>query len=510
VKVSNNYNWYFAQVPTTANGYAGFGQTTTANSTGLINGDGWYEFNTSGYLPAVDVDLPRFYWLYRNALLNTCSIWTTMCGWSYYYFGMGGEMGMDFDPCSSKLPFKNNQPWSNTTTGLTSPYPVNQFFGGARDLIASADKTWFSMNWLGELYQDKDYPTWHSTGNLPIVTGGSVQYWRAQHNADFGANFGFDRSATAGQNACGSFYNGGDSSTHIFDTDGPNAQDGYSTLISSDVQSVFSWSFENPQPSNRPFTISATASPGTGGSKNEPPEWTDATYSNIRTNLSIPTAGSLSVPGGFTNGSRVYYTTSYSGGYPWAASAMVEMTLATSTSACCFISANGLDRQSSVGTYETGGFIVCNMIRCFLDGGLYSAPAHIPQLPYINITSPKTTSVFVNGTSSIQVGWTNQWLRWDGKPYTSDYPSSTYTGETTPLVYNLKYTDGNNWYFCDDGSTAIEGKYDSTHACPSNPWPWTLPGGIQPGLDYILVVEAYRRDYTLHYSYDSVQFRINK
>jgi hypothetical protein len=93
VKAANGYNWYFTQVPAA---YSGFSQTAA----------GWGTYNC-------DIDVPRFYQIYRSGLLKTSAIWTAMNGCSYFYYGLGGEFGGNQYPSAKGIPFIQT-PWSTT------------------------------------------------------------------------------------------------------------------------------------------------------------------------------------------------------------------------------------------------------------------------------------------------------------------------------------------------------------------------------------------------------------
>ena len=475
VKLADRYNWYFTDINDTWSSYMGFGKTT----------NGWSGGNNNGGL--CDMDIPRYFATYRNGLLATQSIWTAMNGWSYYYVGFGGEFGMDKSPFTNSLYF-TNLPWS--ATGNNSAVNIDEIYNGTQRLIASTDKTWFAKNWIGELYSDDDYSSWQSTGNVPTGVG---NYWRAKHKTDFPAFFNFNRSVNTNALGCSSFYNGSSGSGVFCHEGAPNGTLGTITSLGLDVSAIFNITLLTNISATRPFNLNNT---GVG----TPPEWNDATYSGVRTTISIPQVPPLPA----TGTSRVYYTSGFNSSTD-NASAVVKTVLGSST---CYVSANGLDTQTNFGTIEMGEFIIMGMIRAFLDGGLYTGQDHIPQLPYVQITSPKLTDTFKT-SSNITIAWTASWLRWDGQKYTSDY-SAAYT-ESTTLVYNVKYYDGTNWRFCEDGTIAQDGVYDSNspHSENGPSCTWSL-SGLSSGASYILRVEAYRQGYlNKHYGYDEVQFRVS-
>ncbi len=473
VKQTSRYNWWFTSIPNTQFSYSSFSYTT------------------NGWNGNCDMDIPRYFQIYRQGLLATESIWTTMNGFSYYYVGMGGEFGMDKDPFygappTGSLPFIN-QPW-NTVTDNSLTH-IDEILNGPVRLIASTDLTWFAKNWIGELYQDQDYATWTSTGNVPTGPG---NYWRTTHTtAPFNNYFNFNRSVNTGSQGCESFYNGqtAGNGSGTYGHDFADGSNGDITALGLDMSTVFSQPLITPISAPRPFNLN-------NSNNGMPPEWNNSIYSGMRTTISIPTVPATGV-------SRVYYTSEYSSSDN--ASAVVQMVLGSST---CYVSANGLSTQSNFGTIQMGGYIVMNMIRSFLDAGLYTGQSHIPQLPYVQITNPLVTSSFNNATTSIPITWTISWLRWDGNLYTVDYTAGY--SESTTMVYNVKYFDGANWRFCSDGTIAQEGIYDSAHSLSTTSYTWNNLSGLTKGVSYILCVEAYRQNYPLHYGYDQVQFSISQ
>jgi len=436
------------------------------------------------------VDIPRMFQLYRTGLMKSGGIWSTMNGFSYYYFGMGGEFGSDMEPLPNAITYVKT-PWSTSgETTVTGVDEIIESHGSAtvatNRLVAKTDNTWASKYWLGELFPDEQYSVWKSSGNLPTGTG---NFYRATWSTSFGSAAGgqyysrnrYTRTQALG---CSAFFNGKPASqTGPFKHYSTSAS-GTLTTLGTNLSSLFNFPLITPVTTPRPFTLNYTT--------DFPPEWSDTTYSSQRTVTSVPTVGSTA---------RVFYESSYSAS-TYDASSVVKVQSSTGTA---YFIISGLGTQSDFGTAQLAKYTVLAMLRTFNDGGMYTGTDKITQIPTIKISSPSVTDMFVN-PSTATIRWSYSWLRWDQTAYTEEY-SSTYT-DTAQLVYNIKYSADNGregtWKFASDGTKAKEGVYDSAHALysPTAEYVWnisTLPRG-----SYIIRVEAFRQGIPLHYSYSQV------
>ena len=477
------YNWYFTSIPNGTN-YNGFNQTT----------NGWGT-------EANDVDVPRYYQIFRNALMNTQAIWSTMNGFSYYYYGMGGEFGGDTAPFQNGVTYAQ-KPWvSNSTTPKTVDEILTQTWASANiknaRIIMNTAKTWYAKNWLGELYPDSQYTTWKNTGNLPTGTG---NFYREAYNS---ANLTSAPNAwngptrklgtsTAGE-GCASFLNGISSGSKFFQHDsGPNnTQNATIQQLGVNLQPIFTIPLASPVSCTRPWCIDYS------GSNSKPTEWANSAYSGQRTTLAIPniTTGGTSVPRNF------YQSDDSNSGGTWQGSGVVQQSLSNKNA---YYVISGLAIQANLGSQELGEIAIMEMLRTYMDGGLYGGSSHITQLPLVTLTAPKPTDQLITPTS-IGVTWTSAWQRWGANPYTEEYAPITYTADNSVTInYNLKYSNnsGNSWYFVQDNAAAVTGVYDSSHAITTTNWQWDVSDTSQfPQGDYDLRVEAYRQNYPIHYSF---------
>ena len=480
----DGYNWYFTQIPNGTSGYTGFKQTD--------NSVGWgTEANA--------VDVPRYYQIFRNALLNTQAVWSTMNGFSYYYYGLGGEFGGDQSPFGSGVSFAQN-PWTPGSTSVkTVDEILTQSWASANvvnaHVIMDTTHKWYAKYWLGELYPDSQYTTWASKGNLPTGTGNF--YREAYNSANLtGTNWmGPTRKlgTSTSSEGCASFFNGISSGSKFFQHDaGPNnTQNAAIQQLGINLQPLFTIPLASPVSCTRPWCIDYS------GSNPNPTEWSNTVYKSVRTTLSIPsiTTGGTTVPRNF------YQSDDTNSGGTWQGSGVVQQTLGSQNA---YYVVSGLALQANLGSQELGEIATMEMLRTFMDGGLYSSSAHIVQLPLVTLIHPNTTDQLIN-PSAISVTWTSAWQRWGANPYTEEYAPITYTADNSVTInYNLKYStdNGNTWKFVQDNSAAVTGVYNSAYAVSGNSYSWTVSDTtLFPQGDYDLRLEAYRENYPIHYSF---------
>ena len=135
-------------------------------------------------------------------------------------------------------------------------------------------------------------------------------------------------------------------------------------------------------------------------------------------------------------------------------------------------------------------------------------------MPRLVITNPNVNTALTSPTS-VNTAWTINWMRWDNKPYASNYPANY--SETTTLKYAVLYSKTNGipdasrniltgWFYAQDDTTAYPGvKPDTQHEVTATSYNWLTPAANFPEGNYLIRVEAYREGYPQHYAYH--QFR---
>jgi hypothetical protein len=457
------YNWYFANIP--SGDFQGYNKSA----------DGWEGY---GSTCKPNIDVPRFFQLYRRGLLLTGGILTPITGWSFYYIGVGGEMGGD---ASSDL--QNGikiieKPWSKITS--TSVKGINEIHNQwetydymyAR-IIAKTDDSWYSRYWIGELCPDDQWANWTANGNLAT---GSGNFYRALPTT-FG--FPFNPTKMNGSKGCTSFFNGTSTGSKTFNHADGGAATGAITTDGNAMASIFNFPQVTPLDANRPFTVVENG--------NKPPEWSDSEYSGQRTVLSSE---------------KIYYDSSYSSDYK--TSEGIKLTLGSTAG---YMVMQGVKQQTGFGAVQISRLAMQGILHQFLVSGEPTvAIGRIVQVPLLSISAPLSGQEFINPvTMSIQ--WLISWKRWDGEKYTSAYADGF--SEAEPIVYNIKYSSNNgiSWKFVQDGSSAIPGEKDSGYYC-SSPYSWdvsSLSGGT-----YMIRVEGYRQNLPLHYTYQLIRLYISR
>jgi prepilin-type N-terminal cleavage/methylation domain-containing protein len=546
----NAYNWWFKNGNTgemASDGYAGF------NASG--NNNNW---NGNG----VGIDIPRYYQILRQGLLNTTSIWTTTNGWSFYYYGIGGEIGFDHSPMTTGVQILS-YPFQKTATGaVTNGYdsingdgrngtsPVTGLWV-ASNVTGSSSVTWYQRSWLGELYPDDMYVTcWSQYGNLPTVkpvksfpetfylnTMQNVNDAGGGGNSDDGFNGNTFFPNPAG-NGCESFFNGTTSGGYLLQHDGGGNGTGTEQTIGVTTYNIYPFPLAESVSVQRPWYFG-------GGT---PPEWSDAPYNTTSMRPTLDNPSTLA--DGTASETRIFYN--YSGSTTEYGSGLIRMTLANAgTTQIGYVVETGTAPSGSVGAQTLAETALIYAMRTFLDGGQMAATnkaGHIVQIPLVKIfpssvvpqynenqtiavtiASPVTATT--NGEGAVSVGYpvTDVWWRFNSNGlanyYTEEYPNygaaMTGTGmysESVSVIYNLKYSPnaGVTWAFVQDGSAAVSGVCDTSAAhAVTNIAPWTYNWPVASGGttlaqgDYLMMVEAYRQNHALHYAYDIYDFAIS-
>lgn len=464
VKANLGYNWYWTSP--TATEYKSF--TNTAN--------GWHG--------RLNIDVPRMFYVVREGLLTSGGIWNSITGFSFFYVGIGNEMGADASngfPSGLQLV---ETPWSSGSSSVAGVDEItsNGVTHNQARLIADTGNTWRGLYWLGELYPDSHYSVWAASGNLNT---GSGQFYRARFSTSINgaATLSYQPQKRTAEQGSASMMNGnpaGDSASY-FNHEYADSANGTLTADGSTMSSNYNYPLVTPITAPRPFVLNYT------GSGRQPAEWATTAYVNSRTTLSWL---------------EDYYNSSYSGSY--RSSALIKMIQGSDQS---YWVMNGLGTQSNFGSAEMGKFCITSMLRAFHSAGSPLVPTNpITQIPLLSITHPRTTDP-LDDVTSIGISWDTQWSRWDGQAYSEDYPSP-FTGSAT-IKYLLKYStdNGRHWKYMSDNAAAVAGEYDGSYAVTSSPYTWNVAGF--PRGSYIIRVEGYREGYALHYTYHQREIYIN-
>jgi len=452
-----------------------FGIKNNPSDTAFDN-DGW---NTrSGF---IEMDVPRAYQVLRSAVTGTSAVYTTMTGFSYYYIGLGGEIGYDADNGFPNSIPVSSRPFNGANGTLFEQSITNASGGGVkyvRENTTGSDY-WWAMSWLGELYPDSAWAAWSGTGNLPTGAGAGT-FSRVLRSAirtrlPAGTNLldAVRRPQEEGSTAF--FWNGRANATfhHRYQT-------GTSGTLASAGQDIAN-TYKLPLPpsisNNRPFDIAVN------DTAMNPDHFLQNAYG-------APTT--LTLMAEFYR-----HTTNIPG------SALLAM---SDGNRAAFVAVNGLSPTGQSGVSFISRWSFLSLIQSFLTAGLYAnggvlSDSRVRELPRVVITSPNDDVDIVNPTT-LDVTWDVSWRRWDGLPYTPSYPPAF--AETTTVRYVPLYSrdNGRTWLHMQDDSPATPGvRPSSTYLQTATAYSLPVPSALFPKGNYVIRIEAYRDEVPLHYSF---------
>jgi type II secretory pathway pseudopilin PulG len=489
--LGDGYNRYFDDFHNGAGGnkaadanyWPGFGAVKNDSNT---SNDGWD--NGSDFL---EIDVNRIFQTLRASVMRPRTVFTTMTGWSYYYVGIGNEIGYDGDngfPNSihvSSKPYTGagGSRWEQSITDAV----ISGNTGGVKYVRENVGSNyWWSLNWLGELYPDSSYTDWSSDGNLPTGSGSNlfIRDLRSNINVNLPTGTTFQNVVRrTNQPGCTTFFSTGTTGSK-FHHQGDGSGTGSLTAQGAHIGASYGFKLPPTVSINRPFNINLN------GDGPVPDGFQDPAYG---------TAGlGLTKLADYYNHSR--------GGM--LGSAALELT--GSGTDTTFVAVNGISNTQLTGSAFMGKWAFLTLVHTFLEAGLSTGAGRIPQVPRIAITDPNDLTDLTN-PSSISIQWNETWKRWDGQPYTPNY-SSTFT-EATPTSYTVMYSDdgGTSWKHVQDDSAATPGtRPPSAYLQTSTSYSLSTSATKFPKGSYLLRVEAYRDDVSLHYAYHQNKIYIKR
>lgn len=476
---ANAYNWYHDNLNNA--GHNARTDFTTLDTAVLTN-------RWSG---AMTCDVPRYFELLRTALVKSACVYTTLTGFSYYYLGIGNDIGYD-----SANGYPNSIPSNMRPHGApsTNGY-INTIIGARKYVRAPGSGYWWGIPWLGELYPDTAYSSWIDNtsgamrGNLPAGTS-SGEFYQANCNGVYASS---SRTAwgtaitdflqRTAANGCTTFFNIGTSASSFHHVS--SSGNGALTSVGTELATNYNMAMPSAAPITRPFGLALSG--GTGE------QWSLAPYSTKYT-------GTLY---------RTYYTHSAGIG-----SGLVKLADPGNTSAA-YIVVNGISNAVDNGTTFISKFAMLSLVHSFFEAGSTTNTLRIPQPPRLEIESP-TDITELNDPDSIDIQYDVSWTRWDGVPYSA---SGTYSENESLLEYVVMYSNdgGANWFYALDNLPATPGERpastylfaDASSGVETYPWDVSDRARFQEG-SYILRVDCFRQGSVVHYSYHKTKIFIQR
>ncbi|MCK5942529.1 MAG: hypothetical protein KAI24_11200, partial [Planctomycetes bacterium] len=475
----NSYNWYHDRLNNNSvDATADFQSIDGSHLRNRWDGSMW-------------CDVPRYFELLRNGLVESSSVYTSLTGFSYYYLGIGNDIGYD-----SANGYPNSIPSDLTPHYSSGTGFINTITSQRKLAMTNQGSGWWTgFPWLGELYPDFMASDFFDTsggtvrGNLPAGSsvGNSFQYrsniaYVASPRLAYGTAI-LDNHQRTSTNGCSAFFNIGSSSTrfrHLF-----SSGDATLTTVGQEVADNYSMTMPATAPVSRPFELSYS---GTGGD-----HWNYDPYTTRHT-------GSLF---------ETYYTHASGTG-----SGLIKLTNPGGTSAG-YIVVNGIDKAVTSGTTFIAKWAVLSLVHSYLEAGDTGNTLRIKQLPRVEIQSP-TDITELNNPASIDVLYGISWTRWDGEPYTA---TGTFSEDESELDYVIMYSNdnGTNYYYVQDDTLATPGQLpeDSLHIesdviTGDETYTWSVPVSTFPEGSYLLRVECFRRDSQVHYAWHQNRIYIQR
>jgi prepilin-type N-terminal cleavage/methylation domain-containing protein len=444
------------------------------NGGGSAGDDGWD--SRSG---TIELDVSRIFQVLRSAVTRTHAVYTTMTGYSYYYVGIGGEIGYDLaNGFPNSIPV-SSLPFTGVSGSLFEQSIIDNGVKVVRE-SAPAANYWWSMAWLGELAPDSAWNSWIATGNLPAgnIAGRFTRVQRGTINSRLPDGTALTNAVRRPQQegSTAFFWSGTAASTFhhrgLDGTDGNRAADG----------DVIADTYKLPLPptiaNSRPFALNIN-------STNENPDHFLQNAYGTPTTLA-------------TEAEFYRHSTNILG------SALLSMRNGNDTA---FVVVNGLSPTGESGSAFIARWSFLSLVQSFMEAGRFS-PGGVPhasrvrELPRVEITYPND-DVDIDDPASLNVQWQPTWKRWDGLPYTPSYPDN-FTEDTT-IRYAVLYSrdNGRTWLYMKDDQPATAGVRpdDAGYLQTAASFNWSLPAARFPRGNYLIRIEAYRDEVPLHYAF---------
>ena len=480
----NGYNWFFDNLSN--------GDGTFRSAWGFTSGrlrDGW--------LGRQEIDAPRFFLTLRTALTRAEALYTTLTGFSYYYLGIGNEIGYD-----QANGFPDSIPLDGTPYGATGTVQVDSISGNGTEtyryvkLIREAGTStyWWGAPWLGELYPDHAYAThWRTTGNLPAGATAGTYFRDRRHDVTYGCCPGAQASRQAAGSRPARAAPRSSTSARPEATFHHQAADGREGSLSDtgqEIASRYNFSLPTTTKISRPFHIVASRDGGVG-----PEFWYPGDYPHFSATLV-----------------RTYYNHDVTGSI---GSALVQLQPPAGDRSG-YIVVNGIDRTTESGSAFIAKYSMLSLVHSLLEAGDGNLSRPVVRLPRAVIRYP-TGITELSNPESIPVKWETLWTRWDGRPYSTT--TSPNPGETeTRLRYALLYStdNGATWKHVLDNSAATPGRLPPSsllladHGTGPEEHVWPTPAATFPEGSYLIRIEVYRNTESLHYAHHTEKIYIDR
>ena len=439
---------------------------------------------------AMSCDVPRYFEVLRQGLIKSACVYTTLTGFSYYYVGIGNDIGYD-----AANGYPSSIPSHLLAHGVNGIGFIDTITGSRRFVRSVGAGYWWGMPWLGELYPDSAWAAWTADGGTGDPRGNLTpglnagEFYQGTVNSVYGTstrtaygtaiNNYHQRTAA---NGCTAFFDIGTSTStfHHVSTTG----NGTLTAIGNELANNYNMTMPSVTPISRPFGL--TMNTGTGDEFGYAPYTTRFQATLFKT----------------------FFTHAQGTG-----AGLVKLVDPANTSAC-YVVVNGIDRAVESGTTFVAKWAALSLVHSFFEAGSTTNTMRIQQLPRIEIQSPTDITELV-GVTDIDIQWDVDWTRWDGMPYTA---TGVFGEVESELDYVLMYSKdgGATWLHMDDDTVATPGirpaaaylRADAVVGAET--WNWPVPAALFPEGSYQLRVDCFRRGAAVHYAFHQAKIFIQR
>ncbi len=484
----NSYNWYLDNLANGGeNAVAEFPSIAAAQLRNRWGGG------------QMSCDVPRYFQLLREGLVKSGCVYSSITGWSYYYMGIGDEVGADAaNGYPSSIPTNLTPYGSPGGTGF-----LDTIIGARRFVRAGGGGDyWWGLPWLGELYPDYALTSqWLDTsggtprGNLTAGTANASRFFHVPcasayalgNRTAYGTAMAGNTLQRTSSYGCTTLFNIGTAAS-TFQHSGAST-DGTLTAIGAELADNYNMTVPASAPVSRPFRIDAATAV--------------AEHWNY-----VPYAGAGAAYRFSATQFKQYY--SHAGG---SGSAVIKLVDPAGTNAA-YINVNGISNAVDNGTTFIAQYTILALVHTMLEAGSTTNTLRIEQLPRMEIQSTTDITELENpSTISIQYGV--NWTRWDGLPYSE---TGTFSESEADLEYVILYSRdaGTTWLHIQDDTEAKAGERpaDSSYLVAdagggTETWDWDVSAGYPEGT-YMLRVDCYRQGAQVHYSYHQTRLFIQR
>lgn len=483
----NSYNWYHDDLAN--NGQATLAADYPVITAGLLR-DHW-----GGGAMACDV--PRYFQLLREGLVKSRCVYTTLTGWSYYYLGIGNDIGYDSaNGYPSSIP-SHLGPHGSATTGYI------QTIIGARRLVRRAGAGyWWGIPWLGELAPDRtaglatqgqwlDVAGGTPRGNLTPGTS-TDQYFQSNARSVYAGSdriawgtYMYDSMQRTSTYGCTTFFNIGTAASTFQHSS--STANGTLTAIGNELANNYNMSVPASAPVSRPFRINVATAVAE--------HFNSSPYGGVGERFSATTY-------------KTYY--SHASG---AGSSVIKLVNPGNTDAA-YVVVNGISNAVDNGSTFIAKYSLLTLVHTMFEAGSTSNTHRIQQQPRMEITSPTDITEIDNPMGDIPVQYGVSWTRWDGLPYSA---TGSFAEAENQLEYVLMYSNdgGASWLYLQDNTPATPAvrPTDSTYivadaGAGTETYDWDV--GAFPEGTYLLRIDCYRQGAQVHYSYHKTRLFIQR